>query len=113
MRALHGVDDEEDEKESETTKASNSPVKPIVDAEQRRGLPKVRSGVNIGVNYVEAQEGQLHVKEQKFKAGLAPEDGFDLSKVNTHYMHRRRLRKEKMALRYGEMVMLAARDERN
>lgn len=113
MRALHGCgDDDEDEKESETTKAS-SPAKPIVEAEQRRGLPKVRSGVNIGVNYVEAQEGQLHVKEQKFKAGLAPEEGFDLSKVNTHYTHRRRLRKEKMALRYGEMIMLAARDEHN
>ena len=111
MRALQA--DDEDEKESDTTKTSNSPTKPVVEAEQRRGLPKVRSGVNIGVNYVEAQEGQLHVKEQKFKEGLAPEQGFDLSKVSTHYVHRRRLRKEKMALRYGELITLAARDENN
>ena len=34
----------------------------------------------------------------------------DLSKINTHYMHRRRLRKEKMVLRYGEVIFLCARD---
>lgn len=28
-------------------------------------------------------------------------------------MHRRRLRKEKMVLRYGELIMLTAKDESN
>lgn len=41
---------------------------------------------------------------------MQPEQGFDLSKINTHYIHRRRLRKEKMVLRYGEVVYLCARD---
>jgi hypothetical protein len=34
-----------------------------------------------------------------------------LGKINTHYQHRRRLRREKMVLRYGELVMLTARNE--
>jgi len=37
-----------------------------------------------------------------------PNRGFDLSKVDTHYAHRRRLRKEKMVLKYGELIMLSA-----
>jgi hypothetical protein len=41
---------------------------------------------------------------------MQPEQGFDLTKINTHYIHRRRLRKEKMVLRYGEVVYLCARD---
>lgn len=62
---------------------------------------------------MEASEGRLGEKEAQFKQTLAPDQGFDLSKVNTHYMHRRRLRREKMVLRYGEMIMLAARDAKN
>jgi hypothetical protein len=42
---------------------------------------------------------------------MAPEQGFDLSKINSHYIHRRALRREKMVLRYGELIMLTARDE--
>lgn len=34
-----------------------------------------------------------------------------MSKINTHYMHRRRIRREKMVLRYGELIMLTAQDE--
>lgn len=52
-------------------------------------------------------------KEQQFKQNLNPAKGFDLSKINTHYMHRRRLRKEKMVLRYGELIMLTAKDQSN
>jgi len=37
---------------------------------------------------------------------MAPERGFDLSMINTHYAHRRKLRKEKMVLRYGECIFL-------
>jgi hypothetical protein len=44
---------------------------------------------------------------------LDPVKGFDLSKINSHYMHRRRLRREKMVLRYGELISLTARDTQN
>ena len=44
---------------------------------------------------------------------MAPEKGFDLSKINTHYIHRRRLRREKMVLRYGELIFLTARSLEN
>jgi len=33
-----------------------------------------------------------------------------LSKINSHYAHRRALRKQKMVLRYGEVIHLTARD---
>jgi len=36
-----------------------------------------------------------------------------LSKVDTHYAHRRRLRKEKMVLKYGELIMLSAKNKKN
>jgi len=44
---------------------------------------------------------------------MEPQKGFDLSKINTHYIHRRRLRKEKMVLRYGELIFLTARSLEN
>jgi len=39
--------------------------------------------------------------------------GFDLSRINSHYQHRRRLRRDKMVLRYGELIHLTARDRNN
>ena len=30
--------------------------------------------------------------------------------INTHYQHRRRLRQDKMVLRYGELIYLSAKD---
>ena len=33
-----------------------------------------------------------------------------MSKIHTHYSNRRQIRKQKMVLRYGELIMLAARD---
>jgi len=39
--------------------------------------------------------------------------GYDLSKISTHYEHRRRLRREKMVLRYGEYVPLVAKNDVN
>lgn len=54
-------------KDDETNASSNqNPDTPPV-PEARRGLPKVRSGVNISQNYVEANEGQIMKKEQEFK----------------------------------------------
>ena len=47
-------------------------------------------------------------RERQFQQELMPNRGFDLSKVDTHYAHRRRLRKEKMVLKYGELIMLSA-----
>jgi len=44
---------------------------------------------------------------------MGPEKGFDLSMINTHYAHRRKLRKEKMVLRYGECIFLTGKDTQN
>jgi len=35
--------------------------------EERRGIPKVRSGINISASYIEAKEGKFAQKEQQFK----------------------------------------------
>jgi len=40
---------------------------------------------------------------------MGPQHGYDLSKISSHYEHRRRLRREKMVLRYGELIPLVAR----
>jgi hypothetical protein len=56
--------------------------------------------------FIEAQDGKVGIKEQQFKQALAPEQGFDLSQVNSHYQSRRNLRREKMVLRYGELILL-------
>jgi hypothetical protein len=106
MRALK---DGEELTQASTDQNPATPPAP----EQRRGLPKVRSGVNIAQLYVEAKEGQIGQKEQQFKQSLNPAKGFDLSKISTHYAHRRRLRKEKMVLRYGELITLTAKDQNN
>lgn len=76
-------------------------------------MARVRSGLNLGVNYTEAQDGKIAQKEQQFKQKLEPVKGFDLSMINTHYQHRRRLRKDKMVLRYGELIYLGAKDMEN
>ncbi len=49
------------------------------------------------------------MKEEKFKADMNPREGYDLSKISSHYEHRRRLRREKMVLCYGEYIPLVAR----
>lgn len=82
--------------------------------EQRRGLPKVRSGNDLSQLYIEAEEGKIdNKKEEKLKVEFVPEKGFDLSKINSHYQHRRKLRKSKMVLRYGDLVHLTGRDINN
>jgi hypothetical protein len=77
---------------------------------EKRGLPKVRSGSNLAALVVEQKQGvDLKYKEEKFKADINPRAGFDLSKIGSHYEHRRRLRREKMVLRYGEYIPLMAK----
>jgi len=41
----------------DSTKAS------VLPAEERRGLLKVSSGINIAENYIVAKEGKIHMKE--------------------------------------------------
>ncbi len=53
----------------------------------------------------------MKFKEEKFKADIGPAAGYDLSKISSHYEHRRRLRRDKMVLRYGEYVPLMAKRE--
>mmetsp|Transcript_5356 Transcript_5356/g.8269 ORF Transcript_5356/g.8269 Transcript_5356/m.8269 type:complete len:541 (-) Transcript_5356:1308-2930(-) len=105
MRALQAND---------TTVDSSTPTSSAArPSEDRRGLPRVNSGLEVSAVYLEQRDGQVMVKEQQFKQQLGAEKGFDLSKVNSHYQSRRRLRKEKMVLKYGELVMLSARDLSN
>ena len=60
--------------------------------------------------FVESREGaDIKQKEKKFKKEIGAEVGFDLSKIGSHYESRNRLRRDKMALRYGELVPLVAR----
>jgi hypothetical protein len=66
MRALQEGSGSEATTEANVT-ASSAP------AEERRGLPKVRSGINIANIYVEAQEGPIQQKEQTFKSQLPAE----------------------------------------
>ena len=49
--------------------------------------------------------------KQAFNKDIGPEEGFDLSKIKTHYEHRRMLRREKMVLRYGELAPLVAMND--
>lgn len=110
MRALQdgarGSKSEADTSERTDVSTSTAP------AETRRGLPKVRSGLNIANIYTEAKEGPpIQQKERQFVESLEASRGFDLSQVNTHYQHRRALRREKMVLRYGQLIMLTARDQ--
>jgi len=81
--------------------------------DKKKGLPKVRSGLNLSANFLEAQDGKIDQKEHNFKQSMGPEKGFDLSMINTHYAHRRKLRKEKMVLRYGEVIFLTGKDVQN
>lgn len=37
---------------------------------------------------------------------MGANQGFDLSKIHSHYNHRRMLRREKMVFRYGELAAL-------
>ncbi len=53
----------------------------------------------------------MKTKEDLFKAQIGPQFGFDLSKISSHYEHRRRLRRDKMVLRYGELIPLVARNQ--
>lgn len=53
------------------------------------------------------------MKENEFKRDFDVHKGFDLSQIFSHYQHRRRIRREKMVLRYGDIIYLSARDLSN
>jgi hypothetical protein len=55
---------------SATQDDSSANTSTMTAPEERRGLPKVRSGINIASIYVEAKEGQIGKKEQEFKQQL-------------------------------------------
>lgn len=95
-----------EEAEAPSTKAVGA-------GEAPKGLVRVRSGSNLAALEVESKGADIKIKEEKFKADIGPQQGFDLSQINTHYEHRRRLRREKMVLRYGEFIPLIARNEQN
>lgn len=60
MKALNDPDATKDESSNVTATSVATSSAP----EERRGLPKVRSGINISAIYVEAKGGQIAQKEQ-------------------------------------------------
>jgi hypothetical protein len=50
-------------------------------------------------------------KEQEFVRKIGQEQGFDLTKIRSHYEHRRHLRSSRFVLRYGELLPLAVKNE--
>ena len=105
MMALQQQDSKNDDYQPTLPKDLNA------SPESKRGLHKVRSGSNLAAIVLEQSQGQdLKIKEESFKVQIGPQHGYDLSKINTHYEHRRRLRRDKMVLRYGELIPLVARN---
>jgi len=91
-----------------------SELKNVTHDEKSKGLGvRVRSGSNLAAMVVEQQNSgeQMDQREEEFKKEIGPESGFDLSKIRSHYEHRRALRNEKMVLRYGELAPLLARSD--
>lgn len=105
MMALQSKDDNDDYEQDQEQMLSQEKS-----SEGKKGLTRVRSGSNLAAVVVESSKGaDLKLKEQQFKAQIGPQQGFDLTQINSHYESRRRLRREKMVLRYGELVPLVAR----
>ena len=52
---------------------------------------------------------EIKAKQMEIEQETGPSFGFDLSKINLHYFHRRNLRKEKKSLKYGTFVQLTAK----
>lgn len=70
--------------------------------------------MNLAQTHIDAKQGKIDVKEAEFiRKELDVNKGYDLSQIASHYQHRRRLRREKMVLRYGDLVHLTARSETN
>ncbi len=76
-------------------------------------MHRIRSGSNLAAVIVESRDGNIKQKEEQLSKQIGPHDGFDLKQIGVHYQHRRRLRREKMVLRYGEMVPLVARHSKD
>lgn len=69
----------------------------------------MRSGSNLAAVVVEQKQGvDLKQKEEQFKQEVGPLEGFDLKQISSHYEHRRKMRREKMVLRYGILKPLIA-----
>lgn len=65
-------------------------------------MPRIRSGHNLAALKVESSSyEEITQKERQFRQEVGEDFGFDLSKINSHYEHRRYLRQQKMVLRYG------------
>lgn len=110
MEALKANDEEELEEAAKYVDENGN----LVDHEKheegvpKRGLHKVRSGSNLAE--MKQQKGKdLDESQKNFQKNLGTSKGFDLSQINKHYEHRRKLRAQKVALRYGELIPLEAR----
>jgi hypothetical protein len=74
---------------------------------------RLASRANVAASERELGGAEVTQKEREFKKKLDPKSGYDLSKIFSHYLHRRHLRRSKMVLRYGEIFYLTARQNEN
>jgi starch synthase len=74
--------------------------------DKRKKIPRVSSLTSLSVV---ASPAEAKKKDEEITQQLGPQFGFDLKKIHLHYEHRRRLRKEKPVLRYGDLVILEAK----
>jgi len=82
-------------------------TQPTMAEEQKAStMVKVRSSNNLAAAVIEQTKDDPARLEIKFKEGIGAQQGYDLSKISTHYNHRRMLRREKMVFRYGEFAAL-------
>lgn len=57
-------------------------------------MQKIRSASNLAALVLEESKNdvEVQIKQLKFREQIGPDFGFDLSKIHTHYEHRRSLR---------------------
>jgi len=74
--------------------------------DESKKIVRVKSSSSISVM---GSSQEVKSKEAEVVKKIGPEYGFDLKKIHLHYEHRRKLRREKLVLRHGELVPLDAK----
>ena len=84
------------------------------DAEEtKESAPSKQTGLGVKVRSSSSLTALADEQEMaNFQNEVRPDQGFDLSKIKSHYEHRRMLRRDKMVLRYGELAPLLAKDDK-
>jgi len=101
--AMEEHDQSDEEPEAQNQQPTN---KPAPQMDEQKKMIRVRSSSSISAMQ---SSREAKKKEEEVVKQIGPEYGFDLKKINLHYEHRRKLRRERKVLRYGELVPLDAK----